>query len=79
MIASSNLSSLTNAALIDSHSLIFLPSGSGSSSCALIVSIENNIVELDVPIFRLKGPRMFNLTSYFKMYNFLIEWEYKYF
>ena len=37
-----------------------------------IFSIENNIVELNVPIFRLKGPRMFNLTSYFRMYNYLI-------
>ena len=67
--AESHLLELIKAQLDKDISVTVLVIGKDNSE---IFSIENNIVELDVPIFRLKGPRMFNLTSYFKMYNFLI-------
>lgn len=67
--AESHLLELIKAQLDKDISVTVLVIGKDNSE---IFSIENNIVELNVPIFRLKGPRMFNLTSYFKMYNFLI-------
>ena len=33
-----------------------------------IISLENEFINLDVPIKRLNGPRMFNFLSYFKLY-----------
>ena len=67
--AESHLLELIKAQLDKDISVTVLVIGKDNSD---IFSIENNIVELNVPIFRLKGPRMFNLTSYFKMYNYLI-------
>ena len=67
--AESHLLELIKAQLDEDISVTVLVIGKDNSD---IFSIENNIVELNVPIFRLKGPRMFNLTSYFEMYNYLI-------
>ena len=67
--AESHLLELIKAQLDKDISVTVLVIGKDNSE---IFSIENNIVELNVPIFRLKGPRMFNLTAYFKMYNYLI-------
>jgi len=67
--AESHLLELIKAQLDKDIAVTVLVIGKDNSE---IFSIENNIVELNVPIFRLKGPRMFNLTSYFKMYNYLI-------
>lgn len=67
--AESHLLELIKAQLDKDISVTVLVIGKDNSD---IFSIENNIVELNVPIFRLKGPRMFNLTSYFRMYNYLI-------
>ena len=36
-----------------------------------IFSLENEITNLDVPIKRLNGPRMFNILSYFKLYFYI--------
>ena len=60
--AESHLLELIKAQLDKDISVTVLVIGKDNSE---IFSIENNIVELDVPIFRLKGPRMFNLISYF--------------
>ena len=67
--AESHLLELIKAQLDKDISVTVLVIGKDNSD---IFSIENNIVELNVPIFRLKGPRMFNLSSYFRMYNYLI-------
>ena len=67
--AESHLLELIKAQLDKDISVTVLVIGKDNSE---IFSIENNIVELNVPIFRLKGPRMFNLSSYFKMYYYLI-------
>ena len=42
-----------------------------------IISLENEFTNLEVQIKRLNGPRMFNITSYFKLYFHIKKNKYK--